>query len=218
MTFTKTISWFEKVWPRDLISIVQEMFRPERFLAVKVDSPWGHIEALSAHIRPASSHRPATNPSGWIKVYMIEALYQRLAHKSPSARIFCGDFNTPKEEMAEGQCRTWATLTKNGSFTLQRGSDSRLWDEAERRLISGLANFDLSDTYRSVNGWKNVTDFSYYARGNGRRYDHIFASQSLCVAKCGYLHSLREAKLSDHSPIEATFKPDTLKVSSKRGH
>ena len=47
----------------------------------------------------------------------------------------------------------------------------------------------------------------------GDRYDHIFASQSLGVAKCGYLHSLREAGLSDHSPIEATFRPDTVKVS-----
>jgi exonuclease III len=208
----------QKVWPRDLINIVQDMFHPERFLAVKVDSPWGHIEALSAHIRPASSHKPATNPTGWIKVYMIEAIYQRLAHESSSPRILCGDFNTPKEEIAEGHCRTWAKLTKKGSFTAQRGYDSRLWDETERKIISGLANFDLPDTYRLVNGYGNVRDFSYYARGNGRRYDHIFASRSLFATKCGYLHSLREAGLSDHSPIEATFRPDSVKVSSKREH
>ena len=92
----------------------------------------------------------------------------------------------------------------------QRGYDSRLWDETERKIISGLANFGLPDTYRLVNGYGNVRDFSYYAQGNGRRYDHIFASGSLCATKCGYVHPFREAKLSDHSPIEAAFRPSPL--------
>ncbi len=74
------------------------------------------------------------------------------------------------------------TDTLNGN---SRGCDSRFWDDAERNIFSGLSNFDLTDIYRLVNGYDNVRDFSYYAGGNGRRYDHIIASRSLCVATSG---------------------------------
>src|SRR2546423_1324216 len=196
------------IWPDTLLKILQDMFRPERFLSVNIKSPWGNIELYTVHIPPARSHKPSSNPGGWIKVYMIEAIYQRLASKGSFPRILCGDFNMPKEEFSDRQYLTWATLTKNGSFTKQRGFDSRLWDKAERKILSRLLDFDLPDIYRLVNGYDRVTDFSYYAGGNGRRYDHIFASRSLHATKCGYLHSFRESKLSDHSPIEVVFEPD----------
>jgi exonuclease III len=198
------------IWPDTLLELLQDMFRPERFISVKVESSWGNIELCCAHIPPASSHKPQSNPRGWIKVYMAEAIYQRLAHQSLFPRILCGDLNTPKAEFSNGQYLTWARRNKNGSFNKQRGYNSQLWDQAERKVLSGLADFDLPDTYRLVNGYVRVNDFSYYAGGNGRRYDHIFSSQSLRALECSYIHSLREAKLSDHLPIVAVFEPNAF--------
>ena len=53
--------------------------------------------------------------------------------------------------------------------------------------------------------------FSWYWKGKrhriGRRFDHVFASRDLNAVRCQYLHSLREAGLSDHSAIEVDFEP-----------
>jgi endonuclease/exonuclease/phosphatase family metal-dependent hydrolase len=75
-------------------------------------------------------------------------------------------------------------------------------------VILGLAEFDLADTFRALDGY-SATDISWVApRGEkswARGYDHIFASRSLAPRTCSYLHSWRERGLSDHSAIEADF-------------
>lgn len=82
------------------------------------------------------------------------------------------------------------------------------WDRGERRVLVGLAEYDLVDVFRAVHGYE-TTDSSWFLRRGeraiGRRFDHVFASRSLVPKSCRYLHALREAGLSDHSPIEATL-------------
>ena len=72
----------------------------------------------------------------------------------------------------------------------------------------GLAEHDLADVFRALNGY-SATDASWVARRGekrwGRRYDHIFASRRLAASACRYLHDWREQGLSDHSAIEADF-------------
>jgi exonuclease III len=160
---------------------------PERVLSAVIQSPSGNIQLHTTHIPPGSTN-------GWIKIEMLEGIYKRLAKRSRSLRILCGDFNTPKLETRDGEIITWDV------------AGSR-WDRGERNVLEGLAKFGMVDVYRLINGYR-IQDFSWYARPHiGRRFDHIFASLPLANgAECKYIHSFREEKLSDHSAIMADFK------------
>ena len=89
-----------------------------------------------------------------------------------------------------------------------RGRPASEWDIGERRVLTGLAEYDLVDVYRSLHGYA-ATDSSWILRRNGkeigRRFDHVFAARALAPRSCVYLHHLRESGLSDHSPIEVEF-------------
>jgi exonuclease III len=190
-------------WP--LSSILPTRFRipwPERILSVEINSPVGLIECHTTHIPPGASN-------GWIKIETLEGIYNCLAIANTKLRILCGDFNTPKDETQDGQFVTWAERRKkNGEIVpvLNRG---KRWDAAERNVLLGLKEFDLSDVYRSLYGY-TVQDYSWYTNNKGvrigRRFDHVYASQALNPVSCRYLGSLREEGLSDHSPIEVEFR------------
>jgi endonuclease/exonuclease/phosphatase family metal-dependent hydrolase len=177
-------------WPlRPLAPTDFDVPWPERVLSTLISAPLGTIELHTTHIPPGSTN-------GWIKVFTLEGIFRCLAIKSNTHRILCGDFNTPKQETLEGNVVTWGTI---------RGRKKR-WDAAERYVLKCLPEYDLGDVYRNLNGY-GVTDYSHYSRGRGRRYDHVFASQSLCPTECRYLRSMLDARLSDHAAIEVIFQP-----------
>ncbi len=171
----------------------------ERILSAIVATPWCDVELHTSHIPPGVSN-------GWKKIEMLEGIYKRLACPSERPRILCGDFNTPREELADGQVVTWAQAIKHGQIVLRRKRGQR-WDEGERNVLTGLAKFDLPDVFRRIHGY-GVPAFSWIA-GNGkpRRFDHVFASARLNATQCDYLQNPRERGLSDHCPIEVTFEP-----------
>ena len=180
---------------------------PERILPVQVSSSSGPIVVVVVYAPPGSSH-------GWIKIETFEALFAGLAHRSSVPRILCGDFNTPQEERLDGRVVTWGErVRRNGEVVVKRtirGRRGDRWDLAERRIVQGLAEFDLPDVYRALHGYE-ACEFSWFLnrRGRlvGRRFDHVFASKELRPISCGYIHQLREVGLSDHSAIEAEFRP-----------
>jgi exonuclease III len=159
----------------------------ERVLSAIVDAPFGKVELHTTHIPPGSSN-------GWIKIETLEGIFDRLACQSDLPRILCGDFNTPKEETADGRTITW---DRPGSR----------WDSGERNVLVGLADFDLVEVYRYIYGYEK-SDFSWFYRPHiGRRFDHVFASRSLLgKATCEYNHSFRTSKLSDHSALIVDFR------------
>lgn len=60
----------------------------------------------------------------------------------------------------------------------------------------------IIDIFRVKNG--AVKEYSWYShQGNGYRYDHILADEKLIpvISACYYEHAVREAKISDHSPM-----------------
>jgi len=194
---------------------------PERVLSALLQSPWGTIEVHTTGIPPGAG-------DGWFKIEMFEGIYTRLACPSPIARILCGDLNTPQAESADGYVTTWGQditpdgvrVWKNWRDTFGRVDTGDRFDAAERNILCGLAQFDLPDVFRTLNGY-GVIDCSWYwqpkGRCIGRRFDHVFASRRLCPVRCVYLHSLREMGLSDHSPIEVDFAPEeTLQPQSLR--
>src|SRR5262249_13879282 len=135
-------------------------------------------------------------------------------------RILCGDFNTPRLELDDGRIVTWGQiLSTSGEIRMGRKWKSPpdqperppdRWDRAERAILEGLAEFDLPDVYRLLNG-KAAGDYSWYWRAKGkrigRRFDHVFASRQLNPVMCQYVHEWRESGMSDHSAIEVLFNP-----------
>lgn len=188
-------------WPVTLMNH-EEFSIPfhERILPLIIHSFYGDIEFFTVHIPPGSSN-------GWKKIETFEGIYKRLAIESKKPRILCGDFNSPQFEFKNGQILTWGEkILKNGKI---KGTGER-WDVGERLVIDGLRKYDLKDIYRLLNGYEKE-EFSWFTnnRGNhkGRRFDHIFASESLNPISCKYYSKPREDKLSDHSPIVVTFNP-----------
>jgi endonuclease/exonuclease/phosphatase family metal-dependent hydrolase len=167
---------------------------PERLLSVLIAIGTGTLELHNLHVVPGSSR-------GSDKPRQLRAVYELLARSSPDHRVLCGDFNTPQLEHADGTVVTWADHHA-GSF--------EDWDAAERNVLLGLAQHDLSDLFRKLHGYGR-TDASWIPNHGktriGRRFDHVFASASLRGQNCHYLHEWRERKLSDHSAIEAVFDP-----------
>ena len=178
-------------WPLQRLPDLSLEF-PERYLAATVGREGAEFELHTAHLPPGSTR-------GLVKVEMFEALYARLARIGERPRILCGDFNTPRSEHADGTVEFWGANHR---------PHTERWDAAERSVVLGLAEHDLADVYRALNG-SAATDASWFARRGeqrwGRRYDHIFAARGLEATGCRYLHAWREDGLSDHSAIEADF-------------
>lgn len=171
--------------------------QPERVLSAVSEYPPGRIEVHNAHVPPARSN-------GLTKIETCEALHERLARPSVEGRhrILCGDLNTPRYESEDGGIETFATNHPD--------LEAR-WDAAERSLLVGLADWDLQDVFRLLNGYdRRDVSWVFHTRARRRaahRLDHVLASASLGTIACDYLHEWREAGLSDHSAMEATFDP-----------
>jgi len=169
--------------------------QPERVLSAVSESPAGQIEIHNAHVPPAPSN-------GLIKVETCEALFERLARPSERHRILCGDLNTPRFESEHGEVETFAS---------NHPGDELRWDAAERSLLTGLAEWDLRDAFRELNGYdRRDVSWVFHTRSRRKaahRLDHVLASASLNPIACDYLHEWREAGLSDHSGMEAIFEP-----------
>lgn len=181
---------------------------PERLLSAALETDAGIIEIDVAYIPYYYQGDPKLIE---IKIETLDGLYHRLARASKNHRIVCGDFNLPFGETEDGEIVTF------GKSALQR----RLHD-AERRILLGLADFDLHDVFRGLHGYSR-REYSWYvpATGNGFRLDHVLASKSLNATTCRYLHAYREIaaerpwgatprSLSDHAAIDVTFDPIVL--------
>jgi len=188
----------------------------EKALSVSVS---GNDRALEFH----TVHIPNGSGNQWTKIETLEGVYAGLAKHSQVPRLLCGDLNTPKLEFPTGEVITWAQeVSPDGTIrTLSRfrgGSGSR-WDTGERQVLTGLAEFGIRDVYRSLHGY-GVPEFSWVLNRKGksvrRRFDHIFAS--LLPVECIYLHPWREAKLSDHSPIEVLLSMHSSQQGTAAEH
>jgi hypothetical protein len=127
---------------------------PERVLSVGVESPWGDVEIHTVGIPPGVSN-------GWLKVEMFEGIHGCLARQPDCRRILCGDLNSRQAESADGQITTWGQVINNGiarTWMTWRDSHGRVdtgarWVAAERNVLACLAPFDLSDVFRTLNGY-----------------------------------------------------------------
>jgi endonuclease/exonuclease/phosphatase family metal-dependent hydrolase len=178
-------------WPLRRLPGLQLEF-PERYLAASVGRAGPEFDIHVVHLPPGSTQ-------GLVKVEMFEALHARLAMFCERPRILCGDLNTPRAERDDGTVEFWGA---------DHPPHTERWDGAERSVVLGLAEHDLPDVFRALNGY-TATDASWVARRGGqswgRRHDHVFASRCRRPTACRYHHAWREQQISDHSAIETDF-------------
>ncbi len=190
-------------WPLEPVNMIEVPWG-ESALSAIIYSPYGEIEIHVIHAPNGSNNRRQ-------KIDTFNAIYDALANKSDRHRILCGDFNSPKEEFSDGRIITFDE--KNEKYDGFKGRD------CERKVICGLADYDLEDTYTKLYDHKPC-EYSWVHRRQGketrRRLDHIFSSGSLNPKECRYLHDFRESGLSDHSPVYAVYKPKPLRLPIKK--
>ena len=173
-------------WPIEILD-QQGLDMPwmERLLSVLVHSPDLDFEFHTAHIPPGASHE-------WLKIETFEGIFKHLAKPSEIPRILCGDFNSPKLETPDGRTAVWGQkVMANGDIEDPLGDR---WALGERSVILDLADYNLPDIFRLLNGYE-PQDFSWAVWRKGkivsrRRFDHIFASQELNPVKFQYLHDV----------------------------
>ncbi len=200
--------------PTELASRQLELVKQwkERILPVTMSSIWSEIDLYNIY-----TVHYGKGYTG-LKVDFLDAVYCALANNTDRPRILCGDFNTPQAEKLsskdEEKVITWGRDEVNGEYFLSMERLRQRQDDVERKILLGLANYDLPDVYRSLHGYENSgTDeaISYIGWGKQKgkkfRYDHVFASKVLRPKSAEYLHEFRtERKLSDHSPLEVVFE------------
>ena len=110
-----------------------------RFMALR--RYWYVLSALVVvdghELELVNTHVPNGSSNGFRKVEHFEGLYRHLARTwSPNGRprVLCGDFNSPREERADGTVITWGQRS-DGELVTDRG---QRWDAAERSVILGL--------------------------------------------------------------------------------
>lgn len=174
----------------------------ESVLSVIINSPFGEIEIHTTHIPPGSSN-------GWIKIDTFDGIFDALAKKSDRHRVLCGDFNSPEAEHSNGDRIMFGD---DVGYTFRRElttpSDERAWGQRERRVICGLAKYDLTDIYRELHRYEK-TQYSHFNKNKKTkgRFDHIFSSRSLKPIDCDYLHPFSESDSAPHLPANAVYQP-----------
>jgi exodeoxyribonuclease III len=166
--------------------------------AVSSSAGTGAVELHCVHVPNAAN--------GWVKVRTLEAIRHGLASAGRGPRVLCGDLNTPRRELPDGEVISFARNSR-GRLRPERGSE---WDEAEIGVVPGLREHGYRDAFRALHGYAQREPSWTWRRiaghDGGWRLDHVFASEELRPASATYHHAWREQGLSDHSALEVDLE------------
>lgn len=175
-----------------------EMPRPESAVGGGVETADGLVEVYCVHVPNAAN--------GIVKVESLRAIRRNLAAADPAARVLCGDLNTPRRELPNGEVFSFARDSR-GRLRPERGPE---WDEAELGIVPGLQDLGYRDAYRALHGYGTSEPSWTWRRiaghDGGWRIDHVFASPELRPIASLYHHAWRDQELSDHSALEADLE------------
>jgi exodeoxyribonuclease III len=160
------------------------------------DVPWPERVLVCAigDVEIVNLHSPIAPAPDLAKIRTHEAVAAHLRALGPAPRILCGDLNTPRRELPDGDVLTFAHDSK-GRLRPERGER---WNRAERALIRDLG---WTDAFRALHGYEHrEASWTFANDRGGWRLDHVLVSGLEPVA-AAYAHDWRRAGLSDHSPL-----------------
>ena len=174
---------------------------PEKILVTNCHVAGHTIECWNVRAVPGSM-------KGEEKIKILETVFHRILDGGETLRILAGDFNTPGDELCDGQAVTYL-----------QDKDPRIrnrWRNAELNILKGLGHVGMIDTFRAIHGYGDldVLDVSHATRTDdplavpegevaGVRFDHIFASEELTPIDSFY--HVEGFDHSDHAPIITEF-------------
>jgi exonuclease III len=142
-------------------------------------------------------HSPIAPAPDLAKVRTHEAVAAYLVARDARSSVLCGDLNTPRRELADGDVMTFA-YDSAGRLRAERGER---WDRAERALVHGLRERGWVDAFRALHGYaEREASWRFAGDRGGWRLDHVLVCGLRPVASA-YGHDWRRAGLSDHSPL-----------------
>jgi exodeoxyribonuclease-3 len=159
---------------------------PERVLCCALDD----VEVINVH----SPIAPAPELA---KIRTHEAIAAHLAARDDGRRVLCGDLNTPRRELPDGDVMTFA----HDSAGRLRPDRGERWDRAERALVHGLRERGWVDAFRALHGYAGrEASWTFAGDRGGWRLDHVLV-HGLRPLASAYAHDWRRAGLSDHSAL-----------------
>jgi exonuclease III len=159
---------------------------PERILSCTV----GDVEVVNLH-------SPISPAPDLAKIRTHEAVASYLVAAPTRARVLCGDLNTPRRELADGQILTFAH-DSSGRLRPERGER---WNQAERALVHGLREQGWIDAFRALHGYgEREASWTFPGDRGGWRLDHVLLF-GLRPIGATYAHEWRRIGLSDHSSL-----------------
>ena len=174
--------------PLERLPAPAEVPWPERVLCCRLGEVAVEVVNLHSPIAPAPD---------LAKVRTHEAVAAYLAVAADGPRILCGDLNTPRRELPDGDVLSFAH-TSSGRLRPERGER---WDRAERALVHGLRECGWVDAFRSLHGYADrEASWTFAGDRGGWRLDHVLVEGLEPVASA-YAHDWRREGLSDHSAL-----------------
>lgn len=127
------------------------------------------------------------------KIKIFETVFQRIINADETLRILAGDFNSPDDELADGQAITHIT---DKDPQIRDG-----WRTAALNILKGLGHDGMVDTFRYQWGYGEI-DTLDESFGNSR-FDHIIVSEVLNPINCFY--DPESLEYSVHAALIADF-------------
>jgi exonuclease III len=187
---------------RRVLGVLTAAREPLDRLALPADVPWPErvLCCAAGEVEVVNVHSPISPSPDLAKVRTHEALFAYLAGGG-GPRIVCGDLNTPRRELADGEVLTFAHDSA-GRLRPERGAR---WHAAESALVRTLRDHGWIDAFRALHGYDERHASWTFARDRGGwRLDHVLVHGLRPVASA-YAHDWRRAGLSDHSALVVDF-------------
>lgn len=184
---------------RKVLGVLTAAREPLTPLRGPPDAPWPERVLCCAlgDVEVINVHSPIAPAPGLAKVRTHEAVSTYLQAAPAARRILCGDLNTPRRELPDGDVLTFARDT-HGRLRPDRGER---WDSAERALVHGLRERGWIDAFRALNGYDGRhASWTFSDDRGGWRLDHVLVCGLRPVASA-YAHDWRRLGLSDHSAL-----------------
>jgi len=191
--------------PRRVLGVLTAAREPLARLPAPAALPWPErvLCCAAGGVEVINVHSPIAPAPELAKIRTHEAVAAHLAAAPAARRILCGDLNTPRRELPDGDVLTFAHDSA-GRLRPERGER---WDRAERALVHDLRTRGWVDAFRALHGYgERHASWTFAHDRGGWRLDHVLVSGLRPVA-AAYAHDWRRAGLSDHAALVVDLEP-----------
>ena len=141
-------------------------------------------------------HSPIAPAPDLAKVRTHEAVAAYLRQPAGGPRVLCGDLNTPRRELPDGDVLTFAHDAR--PVAPERGER---WDQAERALVHGLREHGWVDAFRALHGYgEREASWTFPATAAAGAWITCWCWPA-ADRRSAYAHEWRRIGLSDHSAL-----------------